>query len=93
MSKITISQEEKELLARIKKQPELRGRFEQILSIAESECEGCMTADQAEARVTEELRKLGNEVLHGWAKSKHDQIEKKLKEKELDLKLREKKIS
>lgn len=63
--------------------PHLRKRFHEILNIAE-DAEGKIDkADEAEERVIEELRKLGQEVLQNWAVGKEKQKVEQLKE-ELD---------
>jgi len=58
---------------RLKAHPPLRDRFSQILSIIE-DTEGKLDkADDAEERVIEELRRLGQEVLQDWAEGKESQ--------------------
>jgi len=53
---------------RINEIPGLRERFEAILTIAEAEGNELKKADDAEQKTIDELRKLGNEVLHAWAR-------------------------
>jgi G:T-mismatch repair DNA endonuclease (very short patch repair protein) len=68
---------------RLQAHPHLRNRIHQILRIAE-DAEGKIDkADEAEERVIEELRKLGQEVLQNWAVGKEKQKVDQLKE-ELD---------
>ncbi|MCP3678838.1 MAG: hypothetical protein GY782_00485 [Gammaproteobacteria bacterium] len=52
---------------RLKAHPHLREKFERILNIVENAHGDLEKADDAEQRAIEELRKLGNEVLHDWA--------------------------
>jgi len=52
--------------------PVLRVRFERILAIAENAGNEVRLADDAEDRVTEELRRLGQEVLTDWAQRRHE---------------------
>lgn len=52
---------------RLKNNPTLRARIESIIAIAENEDGSIEKADDAEQRALEELRKLGNELLHAWA--------------------------
>lgn len=85
------TKEDLELLSQINEMPHLRERFKKIIGIARSEYASCTTADQAESKVTEQLRALGNEVLTDWSNSMHNQLEKSIKEKDPELKLREKK--
>ena len=56
---------------RLKAHPELRARFETILDIVENTAGDLEKADEAERRAIEEVRQLGNEVLHGWARLQH----------------------
>ena len=57
------------------RQPNLKKRIQSILSIAEDDGEGIVKADEAENRVIEEVRKMGNEVLTGWAESRAEKSE------------------
>lgn len=52
---------------RLSKYPHLKNRIEQLLKIVENAEGDLKKADEAEKRVIEELRKMGNEVLHDWA--------------------------
>jgi hypothetical protein len=53
---------------RISKHPELRERFERIMDLVEDAAGDLEKADAAEERAIQELQKLGNEVMHGWAR-------------------------
>lgn len=66
----SLSQEDKELLNRLHRRPGLKKRVESILSIAEDDGEEIVKADEAEKRVVDEVRRMGNEVLTGWAESR-----------------------
>lgn len=72
---LSLSQEDKELLNRMNRQPNLKKRIQSILSIAEDDGEGIVKADEAETRIIEEVRQMGNEVLTGWAESRAEQSE------------------
>jgi hypothetical protein len=63
----------KSLVERLEADPELKERIEAILAIAENEDQRFGTADEAEKKVIEELRKLGNEVLHGWGRRRSEE--------------------
>jgi len=52
---------------RLQDNPALRKRLESILDIAENVDGEFRTADEAEERAIEELRRLGNELLQEWA--------------------------
>jgi len=63
-----------ELAARLAHYPELRARFEEILSVVENEDGTTFTADEAEECAFEQVRRLGQEVLQSWAERKHARI-------------------
>lgn len=56
-----------ELLSKLNAHPELRSRFESILSLVGNEGGSLKEADAAEARVIDEVRRLGQETLTAWA--------------------------
>ena len=58
---------------RLKSHPHLRERIEQLISIVEDTEGDIDKADEAERRVIEELRRLGQEVVQDWAVSKEKQ--------------------
>jgi len=70
---------------RLQSHPHLRQRVEAILDIVEAPSGQVDTADEAEQRVTEELRRLGNDVLHGWAQDKEKQKAKDLQSQGLKI--------
>jgi hypothetical protein len=55
------------LLSSLSKHPQLRGRVERLVGIVEDVGDELRKADEAERRVIEEVRRLGQEVLEGWA--------------------------
>jgi hypothetical protein len=52
---------------RLNAYPQLKTRIESVLAIVEDADGAVKKADEAERRVIEELRRLGNEALHSWA--------------------------
>jgi len=56
------------LEARLKDHPEWRVKFERMLDIIENASGDVEKAAEAERRVIEELRQMGNDVLHSWAR-------------------------
>lgn len=64
------------LVERLGKYPELRERMEQILTIVENSQGDANTADEAEERAVEEVRKLGQEILGAWAVEKEEKVER-----------------
>lgn len=59
--------EDERLLARLNKHPQLRGRVERLVDLVEDAGDDLRRADEAERRVIEEVRRLGQELLEGWA--------------------------
>ena len=53
---------------RLREYPELKGKIESLLGIIENAGGDIEKAAEAERRIIEELRQMGNEVLHGWAR-------------------------
>ncbi len=64
---------------RLQSHPHLKQRFEAILDIVDAPSGQVDKADDAEQRVTEELRRLGNDVLHDWAHGKEIQKAEELR--------------
>lgn len=58
------------LASRLEQHPSLKARFEAILDIAENTHGDLVSADKAEQRALEQVRQLGNELLHDWAKQR-----------------------
>ena len=88
---VLLSLEDHELLNKMNKQPNLKASFMSILEIAQSECDGCQTANQAEDAVTDKLRLLGSEVMHGWANVMETRVARKVKGEYPEYQLRGKK--
>lgn len=67
------SEPSKGLEDRLKADPELRAKFEDILSVVENAQGDLTLADAAEQRVLEELRQLGQTALQEWATRQQQQ--------------------
>lgn len=63
---------------RLNKHPHLKKRIEQLLKVVENANGDFQKANDAEQKVIEELRKMGNEVLHDWASNREKQESKKV---------------
>lgn len=77
-----MSDRKKSFEDRVNEIPGLRERFEAILTIAEAEGNELKKADDAEQRTIDEVRKLGNEVLHAWARKREEHTVSQLTQKE-----------
>ena len=66
---------------RLKEYPELKAKLEAMLAIIENAGGDVEKAAEAERRIIEELRQMGNEVLHGWARRQQQKKEEEYKAK------------
>ena len=60
---------------RLKEYPELKAKIEAMLAIIENAGGDVEKAAEAERRIIEELRQMGNEVLQGWARRQQEKKE------------------
>ena len=58
---------QKNFIERLENHPNLKSRFNLILDLVENTSGNVIKADEAELQAIDEVRKLGNEVLHSWA--------------------------
>lgn len=73
---------DEEFLKRLNAYPEIRERMETILLAVEDESEGLTLADDAEQRMIEEMRHLGQESLQAWARRKTRTLSDQIEEQE-----------
>ena len=62
-----MEKKKRSLAERLAENPKLRVRIEALLDVVENEEGAVVRADDAEERVDQQLRGLGQEVLQGWA--------------------------
>jgi hypothetical protein len=72
--KQTIKRSDLQLLERLNEHRELKRRFEAILALAEGEQAGERTADEIEALLIEEVRRLGAQTMGDWARGAHTRL-------------------
>lgn len=65
--------EKQSLEERLRRHPALRARVEALLEVAENATGEVVKADEAEERVAEQLRRMGQETLQAWAERRHEQ--------------------
>ncbi|MGV0029252.1 hypothetical protein [Phormidesmis priestleyi] len=58
---------------RLKQHPDLRAKIERLLGVVENAQGELKTAHEAEQRVIEEIQKLGQAALQGWASRENEQ--------------------
>jgi hypothetical protein len=74
-SEIEGSIKEPSLEERLKDYPELKAKIEALLGIIENAGGAIEKAAEAEQRIIDEIRQMGNEVLHGWARRQQEKKE------------------
>jgi hypothetical protein len=74
--------QKRSLEERLRDLPEVKARVERMLDLIENAAGDLEKAAEAERRVTEELRQMGNEVLHGWARRQEQKKQGKFNDKE-----------
>lgn len=79
-------------MQRLKEHPELQERFAVLLAVVENADGDSLTADEAEQRVVEELRQMGQSALQAWAERKQKRVETSY-ERRADVRRKEKKSS
>lgn len=62
--------EDTKLLELLNRHPELKQRVRALADIAEDSDGDLVRADEAERRVIEEVRRIGQETLHSWAEGR-----------------------
>ena len=78
--KISLSEQETQMIERLRSRPALSKRFEAILDLSESEQGAVKTADEIEALLLEEIRRLGHTTMEQWAVGADNRIGKEYKE-------------
>jgi len=69
------STEDRSLEGRLKDYPELKAKIEAMLAIIENAGGDVEKAAEAEQRIIEEMRPMGNEGLHSWARRQQQKKE------------------
>jgi|GEM_PF-2312462 len=83
------SQEERELIERLRQRPEMMARVQSILDIAR-EAGGSKRADEVEELLVEEMRKLGNSTMKEWAGGAQKRLTQELRAQDATLRSRKK---
>lgn len=65
---IPLTEEELKHITKLRRRPDLMERFASILEISDGEEGELRSADEVEALLIEEVRKLGNTSMEGWAR-------------------------
>lgn len=86
-----LSAQEQQLIERLREHPQLMERFQSILEIS-AQTEGPpKSADEVEALLIEEMRRLGNTTMEDWAASAEQRLGEQLEQKDGSARVRKKK--
>jgi hypothetical protein len=66
---------DEEVTQKLHAHPQLRERIVSLLAVIDAEGEGLKRADDAEERMIEELRRMGQEAMQAWASAQVQQTE------------------
>lgn len=89
--KAKLSAQEELLIQRLREHPELMERFQSILEISSNTDGPIKSADEVEALLIEEMRRLGNTTMGGWATGAEQRLAERLKQKDASAQARKKK--
>jgi hypothetical protein len=63
-----------DFLERLQRHPQLSAKFESLLDVVENASGDVVKAHEAEQRVFEELRQMGQDAIQAWADRKHQKV-------------------
>jgi hypothetical protein len=86
-----LSAQEQQLIQRLRGHPELMERFQSILELSTSTQGPLKSADEVEALLIEEMRRLGNTTMGDWATSAERRLGEQLEQKDTTARVRKKK--
>jgi hypothetical protein len=87
----SLTQEENRLIEQLRQHPEIQERVRSILEIANNEEGPLKTADQVEALLIDEMRRLGNVTMRQWASQAEERVSTELKSQDSTVLSRKKK--
>jgi hypothetical protein len=86
-----LTEQETRLVDQLRQHPEMMARFESILNLVGDGRGPLKTADEVEALLIEEVRRLGHATMSQWAIQAEERVSQELKEQEPDARSRKKK--
>jgi hypothetical protein len=86
-----LTNEELQLIAQLRKRPELAERFRSILEISDGTEGPIKKADEIEALLIDEIRRLGNATMSSWASQAEQTLAQQLTQKNPSAGVRKKK--
>jgi hypothetical protein len=85
------TQQETQLIKHLREHPEMMVRVQSILEIARNAAGPLKTADEVEALLIEEMRRLGNVTLSQWAIQAEERVSTELQSQDPTVRSRKKK--
>jgi len=70
---------DEEITSKLNAHPQIRERIVSILSVVEADGAGLRRADDAEERLVEEVRRMGQEAMQAWALGQIEQTEQEVR--------------
>ena len=86
-----LSADEVKLIENLRRCPDMMERMQSILEIARTENGPLKTADEVEALVIEEMRRLGHSTMNQWATQAEERVSTELKSQDPTVLSRKKK--
>ena len=66
---------DEQLMQALRERPQIRQRLEELLAVVTNDAGDCQLADDAELRVMQGVRQLGQEAMRSWAQGQVDATE------------------
>jgi hypothetical protein len=86
-----LTSQELQIIGQLRQHPEMMARFQSILDISGNAEGPLKTADEVEALLIEEMRRVGNAAMNQWAVQAEERVGRELKEEDPTLRARKKK--
>jgi hypothetical protein len=87
----SITAQEAKLLEGLRRHPEMMERVQSILEIASNESGPLKSADEVEAMLIEEMRRLGHSTMKQWATTAEARVSTELQDQDPTVRSRKKK--
>jgi hypothetical protein len=87
----SLSTQELQMIERLREHPDLLERFQTILEISANADGSVKSADEVEALLIEEMRRLGNATMGDWATSAEKRLGDQLEQNDTTARARKKK--
>ena len=71
---------DEEILRRLHRHPQIRSRVAELLAVVEDSNGDLRLADDAEDRLIEEMRRLGQEAMQSWAQGQVQRTEQEVRQ-------------